>query len=294
MATIKSFEVDRWSEKDEKGRVKHAGMLKMGEVFEMLKEHLLSKNMLPDEYFLIDQDDWHKDQELPEYDYAICIPNFGGSEGIYLDISLVYEDEQRQRQHMRFATGKTLEEGADAFLKMARIAAECSLMLNGHGTIYLKENVDVSLNQQQALYITDLLENKYVNSIDPNEQAMLSGLLKQLVCVSFEPVMVVSRQEDDLFSLWLHDMPDVRLDVLMPRGSFQIGKLEDLMESLPVDDGQHLCLLEEKKAGVYSLYICDAGKSYHSLHKQEGRRLSGTKEEIIHEVKLQTGKQKKQ
>ena len=86
MATIKSFEVDRWSEKDEKGRVKHVGMLKMGEVFEMLKEHLLSKNMLPDEYFLIDQDDWHKDQELPEYDYAICIPNFGGSEGIYLDI----------------------------------------------------------------------------------------------------------------------------------------------------------------------------------------------------------------
>ncbi len=247
MATIKSFEVDRWSEKDEKGRVKHVGMLKMGEVFEMLKEYLLSKNMLPDEYFLIDQDDWHKDQELPEYDYAICIPNFGGSEGIYLDISLVYEDEQRQRQHMRFATGKTLEEGADAFLKMARIAAECSLMLNGHGTIYLKENVDVSLNPQQALYITDLLEKKYVNSMDPNEQAMLSGLLKQLVCVSFESVMVVSRQEDDLFSLWLHDMPDVRLDVLMPRGSFQIGKLEDLMESLPVDDGQHLCLLEEKK-----------------------------------------------
>ena len=49
MATIKSFEVDRWSEKDEKGRVKHIGMLKMGEVFEMLKEHLSSKDMLPGE-----------------------------------------------------------------------------------------------------------------------------------------------------------------------------------------------------------------------------------------------------
>ena len=292
MATIKSFEVDRWSEKDEKGRVKHVGMLKMGEVFEMLKEHLLSKNMLPDEYFLIDQDDWHKDQELPEYDYAICIPNFGGSEGIYLDISLVYEDEQRQ--HMRFATGKTLEEGADAFLKMARIAAECSLMLNGHGTIYLKENVDVSLNPQQALYITDLLEKKYVNSMDPNEQAMLSGLLKQLVCVSFESVMVVSRQEDDLFSLWLHDMPDVRLDVLMPRGSFQIGKLEDLMESLPVDDGQHLCLLEEKKQEYTDCISVMPENRIIPCISRKGARLSGTKEEIIHEVKLQTGKQKKQ
>lgn len=287
MATIKSFEVDRWSEKDEKGRVKHIGMLIMGEVFKMLKEHLLSKDMLPDEYFLINQDDWHEDRELPEYDYAICIPNFGGSEGIYLDISLVYDDEQKQRQHMRFATGKTLEEGADAFLKMARIAAECSLMLNGHGTIYLKENVDVSLNPQQALYLTDLLEKKYFNSMDPSEWDVLSGLLKQLVCISFEPVMIVSRREDDLFSLWLHDMPDVRLDALMPSGSFQIGKLEDLMESLPVNDGQHLCLIQERKAGVYSLYTFDAGKSYHSLHKQEGRRLFGKKEEIIHEVKLQ-------
>ncbi|MDE7433346.1 MAG: hypothetical protein K2N34_15735 [Lachnospiraceae bacterium] len=290
MATIKSFEVDRWSEKDGNGRVEHIGMLKMGEVLEMLKEHLLSKNMLPDEYFLINQDDWHEDQELPEYDYAICIPNFGGSEGIYLDISLVYEDEQKRRQHMNFATGKTLEEGADAFLKMARIAAECSLMLNGHGTIYLKENVDVSLNPKQALYLTDLLEKKYVNSMEPNERDMLSGLLKQLVCVSFEPVMAVSRREDDLFSLWLHDMPDVRLDVLMASGSYEIGKLEDLIELLPVDDGRHLCLIQERKADVYSLYILDAGKSYHSLHKQEGRRLFGTKEEIIHEVKSRSGK----
>ena len=144
MATIKSFEVDRWSEKDEKGRVKHIGMLKMGEVFEMLKEHLLSKDMLPDEYFLISKNDWNEDWELPDYDYAICIPNFGGSEGIYLDISLVYDDEQKQRRHMRFVTGKTLEESADAFLKMARIAAECSLMLNGHGSRYRKSDVDVS------------------------------------------------------------------------------------------------------------------------------------------------------
>ncbi len=290
MATINSFEVDRWSERDRYGRVKHVGMLKMGEVFEMLKEHLLRMNMLPDEYFLINQDDWHEDWELPEYDYAICIPNFGGSEGIYLDISLVYDDERKQRQHMSFATGKTLDEGADAFLKMSRISAECSLMLNGRGTIYLKENVDASLNPQQALYLTDLLEKKYFNSKDPNERDVLSGLLKQLVCVSFEPVMVVSRREDDLFSLWLHDMPDVRLDALMPRGTFEIGKLEDLMESLPVDDGQHLCLIEEKKQGIYSMYTIDVGKFYHSMHDQEGRRLFGTREEIIHEVKSQSGK----
>lgn len=290
MATIKSFEVDRWSEKDGKGRVKHIGMLKMGEVFEMLKEHLLSKGMLPDEYFLISQNDWNEDRELPDYDYAICVPNYGGSEGIYLDISMVYDDEQKQRQHMRFATGKTLEESADAFLKMARIAAECSLMLNGRGSRYAKSDVDISLNPEQALYLTDLLEKKSANSMDPNEQDMLSELLKQLVCVSFVPVMAVCRQEDNLFSLWLHDMADVRLDALIRESSVQKGKLEDLMELLPVDGRQYLCLIRKEKAGEYSLHTCDAGKFYHSVHEQEGRRLFGTKEEIIHEIRSQSGK----
>lgn len=290
MATIKSFEVDCWSEKDGKGRVKHIGMLKMGEVFEMLKEHLLSKGMLPDEYFLISQNDWNEDRELPDYDYAICVPNYGGSEGIYLDISMVYDDEQKQRQHMRFATGKTLEESADAFLKMARIAAECSLMLNGRGSRYAKSDVDISLNPEQALYLTDLLEKKSANSMDPNEQDMLSELLKQLVCVSFVPVMAVCRQEDNLFSLWLHDMADVRLDALIRESSVQKGKLEDLMESLPVDGRQYLCLIRKEKAGEYSLHTCDAGKFYYSVHEQEGRRLFGTKEEIIHEIKSQSGK----
>ena len=284
MATIKSFEVDRWSERDENGRMKHIGMLKLGEVFEMLKEHLITMDMLPDEYFLIGRD-WNEDWELPEYDYAVCVPNFGGSEGIYLDITLVYRDEHEQKCYLDFATGKTLEESADAFLKMARIAAECSLMLNGRGTRYTKANVDVSLNPEQALYLMNLLEQKFVNSMDAKERDMLPGILKQLVSVGSVPVMAAYRQEGELFSLWLHDMPDVRLEAFLSGSSAQKGKLVELMESLPVDDGRHLYLLrEEKEPGEYCLHTCDAGKYYHSVHKQDGRRLFGTKEEIIHEI----------
>lgn len=284
MATIKSFEVDRWSERDEQGRVKHIGMLKLGEVFAMLKEHLISRDMLPDEYFLMGCD-WNKDRELPDYDYAVCVPNFGGSEGIYLDISLVYRDEHEQRCSLDFATGKTLEEGADAFLKMARIAAECSLMLNGRGTRYTKSGVDVSLNPKQTLYLMNLLEQKFVNSMDAKERDMLPGILKQLTCVSYVPVTAVFRQEGELFSLWLHDIPDIRLETFLSEGSTRKGKLEELMESLPADDGRHLYLLrEEKESGEYCLHTCDVGKYYHSVHEQEGRRLFGTKEEIIHEI----------
>lgn len=83
--------------------------------------------------------------QLPDFNFARCVPNFGGSEGIYLDIDLIYCDEDGEQKSLRFATGKTLQEGVDAFFWMSRIAAECSLMLNGRGRTYEKHNVELVL-----------------------------------------------------------------------------------------------------------------------------------------------------
>lgn len=130
MEKIKTFELDRWSEPDEQHRVRHIGMADAKETFEKLEAHLKEKGMLPDEYFLYDVDMRTKTRELPDFNFALCVPNFGGSEGIYLDIDLIYCDEDGEQKSLRFATGKTLQEGADAFFWMSRIAAECSLMEN--------------------------------------------------------------------------------------------------------------------------------------------------------------------
>ncbi len=51
MAKIRTFEVDRWSEPDEKHRVKHIGMADARETFDKLKTHLETNGLLPDEYF---------------------------------------------------------------------------------------------------------------------------------------------------------------------------------------------------------------------------------------------------
>lgn len=83
MAKIKTFELDRWSEPDEKRRVRHIGMADAKETFDRLQTHLELKGLLPDEYFLFSDE---LTGELPEFDQALCIPNFGASEGIYLDI----------------------------------------------------------------------------------------------------------------------------------------------------------------------------------------------------------------
>ena len=156
MEKIKSFDLDRWSEPDEQRRVKHIGMADAKETFEKLEAHLRDKGMLPDEYFEYSMDLRTRQKELPDFDFALCVPNFGASEGIYLDIDLIYIEEDGEQKSLRFATGKTLQEGADAFFRMARVAAECSLMLNGRGRVYEKHNVELVLTDEEAETLASL------------------------------------------------------------------------------------------------------------------------------------------
>jgi hypothetical protein len=173
---IKSIDVDRWSEPNEKRQVRHLGMIKAKEAFDMLTTHLQSKNMLPDEYFLFSPENFERNNgELPDYMTAICHTNFGDSEGIYIDIVL-----EREGVRTHFATGKTLEEDADAFFQMSRIAAECSLMLNGRGAVFEKMNIDTVFTPEESLAIGAVIEQKLCEYNEPEEEKML-GLLFEKV-----------------------------------------------------------------------------------------------------------------
>ncbi len=172
MEKIETFELDRWSEPDEQNRVKHIGMADAKETFEKLEAHLKEKGMLPDEYFLYDVDMRTKARELPDFDFALCVPNFGGSEGVYLDISLIYRDEDGVQISLPFATGKTLKEDADAFFWMSRIAAECSLMLNGRGRTYEKHDVELVLKPEEMEYYAKLLQNRAPEGVGAEDEGM--------------------------------------------------------------------------------------------------------------------------
>ncbi len=80
MAKIQTFELDRWSEPDENHRVKHIGMADAKKTFDKLKTHLEMKGLLPDEYFSFSGKYEGLTGELPEFEEALCIPNFGSSE----------------------------------------------------------------------------------------------------------------------------------------------------------------------------------------------------------------------
>lgn len=180
MRKIESIEVKKYSEPDERGQVRYIGMKDAEEVFEQLKSHLEQVDMLPDDYFLLD----HKG-ELPDYVQALCIPNYGGCEGIYLDITLL-TTEQGKPKMIDFATGKTLGETGDDFLRMSRIAAECSLMLNGRGRIYEVMD-DKSMDEKPHIHQT----------VDPQEvksvQMELQNFLQERLNMASNNVMAYSK-----------------------------------------------------------------------------------------------------
>lgn len=133
MLKIQTIESDIYEKTDNNILAKHVGMKTGQAVFDLLYKHLEQCDLLPDEYFLLSHDPAMQ-RALPDFHTAICSADWGGSEGIYLDISLLYA-ENRERKLLHFATGKTLDRSGDAFLKMSRIAGECSMMLNGRGSI---------------------------------------------------------------------------------------------------------------------------------------------------------------
>ncbi|SDN88061.1 hypothetical protein [Acetanaerobacterium elongatum] len=151
---LKSIEVERWSEPNEKQQVKSLGMIKAQDAFNQLEKHLKEQGLLPDEYFLFSPENFTRnDGELPDFVEALCDTDFGGSEGIYLDISLKYEEDGKYR-FVHFATGKTLGETTEAFYCMARIGAECSMMLNGRGN-NIMNNLDRANRQNEFLKVLE-------------------------------------------------------------------------------------------------------------------------------------------
>ncbi len=182
---IQTIDCDRYSEPDENHRVKHVGMIEAKDAFDQLYTHLQAKNMLPDEYFLFSERDFPDHAELPEFHSAVCHTDFGGSEGIYFDIEL-----QCRGRMVHFATGKTLDENADAFFKMSRIAAECSLMLNGRGSSFKKENVEAVFTPEESLALGEAIDEKLCGRLEPDEVVTFSNLMEKVYpegCQDSEP-----------------------------------------------------------------------------------------------------------
>lgn len=159
---LETIEIDRYIQQENNRYVaKIAGQLTYKEIFDKLKAHLEYVGMLPDEYFKLSPLINANEQIPKDWISFQAETVFGSSEGIYIDIVLHTDNANKV-----LASGKTLEDDTEAFLRMSRIAAECNLMLNGNGALYrLPKDVQ------------NILQNKHTELSDTESKLVHAGLV---------------------------------------------------------------------------------------------------------------------
>ena len=109
---------------DKPGCVQYARQRKVYEVFQDLENFLRAENIYPDEYFLLNWDFENKlDSEMPRVEDIFCYAQWGGSEGVYLEVEFAVKHPTENRyMRVNFASGKTLGESSEDFDRMQYIA----------------------------------------------------------------------------------------------------------------------------------------------------------------------------
>ncbi len=158
-------------------KLEYAGQRVAQEVFEELKHRLTGMGYLPDEYFLMD-DHWENGRKIPKDADIFCTTDYGGSEGVYLDVYLKwYEDSKPVTKS--FITGKTLGENGSDLDRMFLISSAITKAFHGdhatHARYMLIGGVEedtggsvVHLSQQEQKVIIEAL----VEQRERQEQAM--------------------------------------------------------------------------------------------------------------------------
>ena len=166
---MKQIEFERWEpDAENPHRLKYAGQRAAEDVFHELEARLDSVGYLPDEYLLLDIR-WQNGREMPRDANFFCKTDYGGSEGIYLDVFLEwYEDSQRKTEH--FMTGKTLGESGADLDRMFLISSAITKAFRGDNSVHARYMV---VGAQPEPEETMLLH------LNPDEQQLVAQALAE-------------------------------------------------------------------------------------------------------------------
>ena len=181
------IELERWKPSaNDPRKLEYEGQRKAEEVFHELKHRLESIGYLPDEYFLLDSH-WEYGREIPRDADIFCTTDYGGSEGVYLDVYLKwYDKDQKQSFTKSFITGKTLGENGNDLDRMFLISSAITKAFHGdHATHARHMKIDgveddtggsiVHLSQQEQRTIIDALieqRERQENAMSQTEQLL--------------------------------------------------------------------------------------------------------------------------
>ena len=166
---MKQIEFERWKpDAENPRRLTYAGQRTAEDVFHELEARLDSVGYLPDEYLLLDRR-WQNGREMPRDAGFFCRTDYGGSEGIYLDMFLEwYEDSQHKTEH--FMTGKTLGESGADMDRMSLISSAITKAIRGDNSVHARYMV---VGAQPEPEETMLLH------LNPDEQRLVAQALAE-------------------------------------------------------------------------------------------------------------------
>ena len=134
---MKQIEFERWEpDAENPRRLTYAGQRTAEDVFHELEARLDSVGYLPDEYLLLDNR-WQNGREIPKGADFFCKTDYGGSEGIYLDVYLEWQEGHKPKKEC-FITGKTLGESGADLDRMFLISAAITKAFRGDNSVHAR------------------------------------------------------------------------------------------------------------------------------------------------------------
>ena len=134
---MKQIEFERWEpDAENPRRLTYAGQRTAEDVFHELEAQLDSVGYLPDEYFSMDCR-WEHGRQIPKGADFFCKTDYGGSEGIYLDVYLEWQEGDKPKKEC-FITGKTLGESGADLDRMFLISSAITKAFRGDNSVHAR------------------------------------------------------------------------------------------------------------------------------------------------------------
>lgn len=134
---MKQIEFERREPDAENPRkLNYAGQRAAEDVFHELEAQLDSVGYLPDEYFIMDWR-WEHGRQIPKGADFFCKTDYGGSEGIYLDVYLEWQEGDKPKREC-FITGKTLGESGADLDRMFLISSAITKAFRGDNSVHAR------------------------------------------------------------------------------------------------------------------------------------------------------------
>ena len=152
--------------------MKYAGQRKAEDVFHELEARLDSVGYLPDEYFSPWTGAGNMVGRFPKVLTFFCKTDYGGSEGIYLDVYLEWQEGDKPKREC-FITGKTLGESGADLDRMFLISAAITKAFRGDSGVHARymvvggqsepaETMSLNLSPDEQRLVTQALAEQRI------------------------------------------------------------------------------------------------------------------------------------